>query len=81
MKTGLQTKGMSMLEVFVKYFGAFMALTYVAAGIFLLLKANTFLDMPNYYSVPLGILLTFYGGFRGYRVYKKYFENRYETDN
>ena len=81
MKTGLETKSMSALEVFVKYFGAFMALTYVAAGIFLLLKANTFFNMPDYYSVPLGIVLTFYGAFRGYRVYKKYFENRHENDN
>ena len=81
MKTGLETKGMIALEVFVKYFGAFMALIYVTAGIFLLLKANTFFNMPGYYSVPLGVVLTFYGAFRGYSVHKKYFENRHENDN
>ena len=81
MKTGLETKGMSALEVFVKYFGALMALIYVAAGVFLLLKANTFFNMPDYYSVPLGLVLTLYGAFRGYRIYKKYFDDRHENDN
>jgi len=81
MKTGTQTKGMSALEAFAKYFGAFMALIYMAVGVFLLLNANAYFNMPDYYSVPLGIVLTLYGAFRGYRVYKKYFENRHESDN
>ena len=53
----------------------------VAAGVFLLLKANTFFNMPDYYSVPLGLVLTLYGAFRGYRIYKKYFDDRHENDN
>jgi hypothetical protein len=81
MKSRLETKGMNVLEAFIKYFGASMALIYMAAGIFLLLKADSLFDLPEYYSVPLGIVLTFYGAFRAYHVYKKYFENRHEDDN
>ena len=81
MKTRMETNGMSTLETFVKYFGALMALIYVAAGISLLLKGDTFFNIPYYYSVPLGLILTFYGAFRGSRVYKKYFQTQHENDD
>jgi hypothetical protein len=81
MKTKLETSGMSTLETFVKYFGAVMALIYIAAGTSLLLKGDKFFNMPNYYSVPLGLILTFYGAFRGSRVYKKYFKAHHENDD
>ncbi len=81
MKNRLETNGMSTLETFVKYFGALMALIYVAAGISLLLNGDKFFNLPNYYSIPLGLILTFYGAFRGSRVYKKYFQTQHENDN
>ncbi len=81
MKTRMETNGMSALAVFAKYLAAFMALIYVVAGILLLFKADMFFNMPNWYSVPLGLILTLYGAFRGYRVYKKYFETQHEDDN
>jgi hypothetical protein len=81
MKPRLETNGMSTLETFVKYLGALMALIYVTAGISLLLKGDKVFNMPNYYSVPLGLILTFYGAFRGSRVYKKYFQTQHENDD
>ena len=81
MKPRTETNGAGRLESFVRYFGAIMALIYVVAGIFLLLKANVLFNMPRNYSMPLGIILTLYGMFRSYRVYKKYFETHYEKDN
>ena len=81
MKTKLETNGMSTLETFVKYFEALMAVVYVAAGISLLLKGDKFFNMPFYFSVPLGLILTLYGAFRGSRVYKKYFQTQHENDN
>lgn len=81
MKTRSESDDMNTLGVFIKYFSAFMSLTYIAAGIFLLLKGNTSFSIPGRYSVSLGIILTLYGAFRGYRVYKKYFEAQHESDD
>ena len=81
MKSNINTSAMSLFEIIVKYFGAIMAVIYVAGGLLLLLESGRFFNMPHYYSVPLGTVLTLYGAFRGYRVYKKYFQTSHENDN
>ena len=57
-----------------KYTGMMMALTYVTAGITVLLPAHTFFILPRQYAAPLGLCLILYGVFRGYRLYKKYLQ-------
>ena len=78
----MESKSMNMLDAFVKYLGAFMALIYVAAGLFLLLQSDKFAGtLPPHYFLVLGGMLVVYGAFRGYRVYKKYFEPQHENDD
>jgi hypothetical protein len=56
-----------------KYFEGFMALVYLTIGIAILWKSDELFNMPSSYSLPLGIVMTAYGVYRGYRVYQKYF--------
>lgn len=74
---------MNALDAFVKYLGAFMALIYVAAGLFLLLQSDKYAGgvIPSHYYLILGGMLVVYGAFRGYRVYKKYFQPQHENDD
>jgi hypothetical protein len=81
MKTGSQPQRVSALAAFIKYFAAMMALVYVAAGVVLLLQSNRLFNMPYHYSMTVGSMLIFYGTFRGYRVYRKYFRAQHESDD
>lgn len=66
----------STLEVVMKYLGIFMAFIYVTAGISMLFRSRELFNIPKPYIVPMGIGLTAYGIFRGYRLYLKYFKKR-----
>ncbi|HMG89801.1 MAG TPA: hypothetical protein VK589_07070 [Chryseolinea sp.] len=54
-----------------RYFGIFMAVFYVAAGIAMLLQPPEYLNISKQYLTPLGIILIAYGAFRGYNIFKK----------
>jgi hypothetical protein len=55
-----------------KYLGLIMAVTYVGAGIALLIKDGSSLPIPTKYTIPLGIVLIAYGAYRGYNSFKNY---------
>lgn len=67
---------MTMFDVVMKYVGILMASIYVAAGIMVLLKSGELFNVPRPYITTLGIALTVYGIFRGFRLYQKYFRKR-----
>ena len=67
---------MSTFDVVMKYLGILMAAVYVGAGIMVLARPREIANIPRPYIVPLGIALTAYGIFRGYRLYQKYFTKR-----
>ena len=67
---------MTMFDVVMKYVGILMASIYVAAGIMVLLKSRELFNVPQPYITTLGIALTVYGIFRGFRLYQKYFRKR-----
>jgi hypothetical protein len=53
-----------------QYFGAFMALVYVALGLYLLIAPFLGLVISIPYPYMIGGLLVGYGGLRAYRVFK-----------
>ena len=55
-----------------KYLGLVMAVTYIGAGIALLIKDGSSLPIPAHYTIPLGIVLIVYGAYRGYNSFKNY---------
>ena len=67
---------MTTFDIVMKYVGILMATIYVVAGLTVLLWSREFFNIPKPYVVPLGIALTAYGIFRGYRLYQKYFKKR-----
>ena len=67
---------MTTFEIVMKYMGILMALIYVTTGITVLYRSRELFNIPQPYIVPLGIGLTSYGFFRGYRLYEKYFKKR-----
>lgn len=62
------------LDTFLKYLGILMALTYIAAGLTVLLNGSVILSMPKPFIVPVGTALLAYGVYRSYRLYHKYFK-------
>ncbi|HYG21069.1 MAG TPA: hypothetical protein VD816_19165 [Ohtaekwangia sp.] len=66
---------MSPFEAVVKYLAGAMAVLYIGIGTAILLRAADFFNLPHRYSWMLGLLLIFYGIFRGYKVYQRYFKN------
>jgi uncharacterized protein YhhL (DUF1145 family) len=50
---------------------AFVAVSYTALGIFILV-AGKMLQMPQMYKTLLGVVILLYGIFRMYRFYLKY---------
>jgi hypothetical protein len=62
------------LDVFLKYLGIVMALTYVASGITVLLNGSMVLNIPRPFVLPVGTGLLAYGIFRSYRLYLKHFK-------
>lgn len=60
------------LDTFLKYLGILMALSYVGAGIALLLNGSMVLNIPKPFVLPVGTTLLAYGVFRSYRLYLKY---------
>ncbi len=67
---------MTTFDLVMKYLGILMATVYVAAGMTILLRSNELANIPRPYIIPLGLALTGYGIFRGYRLYQKYFRKR-----
>ncbi len=67
---------MSTFDLVMKYLGILMAAVYVGAGITVLIRSGDLANIPRPYILPLGIALTGYGTFRGYRLYQKYFTKR-----
>ena len=65
---------MTTFDLVMKYLGILMASVYVTAGITVLFRSHELFNIPKPYIVPLGIGLTSYGIFRGYRLYQKYFK-------
>ena len=65
---------MTTFDLVMKYLGILMATVYVTAGITVLFRSHELFNIPKPYIVPLGIGLTTYGIFRGYRLYQKYFK-------
>jgi hypothetical protein len=53
-----------------QYFGAFMALVYVALGLYLLIAPFFGIVISIPYPYMIGGLLIGYGGLRAYRVFK-----------
>lgn len=66
----------STLEIVMKYVGIFMAIIYVTAGVSILFRSRELFSIPKPYIVPLGLGLTAYGVFRGFRLYLRYFKKR-----
>ena len=64
-----------------KYFEFIMALIYLGAGTFLLVSPPQSANFASKYALYIGIVLVIYGLVRGYRVYKKYYGERYESEN
>ena len=64
-----------------KYFEIIMSLLYLFAGVILVAAPRESFNFPSTYTIPLGIVLVVYGLVRAYRVYKKYFSDRYESEN
>jgi hypothetical protein len=58
-----------------------MALIYLGAGILLLVAPPQSANFASKYLVYIGIVLVIYGLVRGYRVYKKYYGESYESEN
>lgn len=56
-----------------KYLGAVMVVLYVATGTAILMDKGNYFNVPDQYALPLGLAMIFYGIFRGYRNYRKYF--------
>ena len=67
---------MTTFDLAMKYLGILMAAVYVGAGITVLIRSRELANIPRPYILPLGIALTAYGIFRGYRLYQKYFTKR-----
>ena len=67
---------MTSFDLVIKYLGILMATLYVAAGMTILFRSNELANIPRPYIIPLGIALTVYGFFRGYRIYQKYSKKR-----
>jgi len=65
---------MTTFDLVMKYLGILMATVYVTAGITVLFRSHELFNIPKPYIVPLGIGLTTYGIFRGYRLYQEYFK-------
>jgi hypothetical protein len=53
-----------------------MACIYIGAGITVLSRSRELFNIPRQYIVPLGIVLTAYGIYRGFLTYQKYFRKR-----
>lgn len=67
---------MTTFDIVMKYLGILMATIYVTAGITILFRPHELFNIPKPYIAPLGLGLTGYGLFRGYRLYQKYFKRR-----
>jgi hypothetical protein len=67
---------MTTFDIVLKYLGILMAAVYVSAGLAVLFRSHELFSIPKPYILPLGIGLTGYGIFRGYRLYQKYFKRR-----
>jgi hypothetical protein len=67
---------------FLRYFNLFMTLVYPAIGIYILLSSPDQIALDKSTKVILGVILIFYGVFRFYRTYNRYFRkdrsSRYE---
>ena len=67
---------LTMFDVVMKYVGMVMACIYIGAGITVLSRSRELFNIPRQYIVPLGIVLTAYGIYRGFLTYQKYFRKR-----
>jgi uncharacterized membrane protein HdeD (DUF308 family) len=54
---------------------AIMALVYVAFGFYFISYPRLFASLPASTNIIIGILLVFYGLFRGFRAYKSFQKN------
>jgi cytochrome c biogenesis protein CcdA len=52
------------------WFGIFMVLFYVGIGILLIIANKTFVMFTSTTTIIVGVILTIYGIWRGYRLYK-----------
>lgn len=64
-----------------KYFELTMSLIYLGAGTLLLVAPPQSANFASKYALYIGIVLVIYGLVRSYRVYKKYYGERYEREN
>ena len=63
-------------QKFLKYFNLFMTLVYPAFGIYILVSSPEQIALDSKTKVILGIILIFYGIFRFFRTYQRYYRNR-----
>ena len=76
MKPESEEHKMTKLDLVIRSFGIVIAIVYVGLGILILWRsAELFPNLPAKYALPAGGLLIVYGLFRGYRVYRKVFNN------
>jgi hypothetical protein len=57
----------------IKYFALAMSMIYVGLGIWFILSADSIGSVPPKQIIILGIIFVFYGFYRVFRIYKKYF--------
>jgi uncharacterized membrane protein HdeD (DUF308 family) len=57
------------------FLNAIMALVYAAFGIYFIIYPRLIASLPPSTNAVIGILLVFYGVFRGYRAYKSHQKN------
>ena len=58
-----------------KGFGIVMVILYIALGITIIFRAVDIGTVPQDYARIFGIMLLFYGAFRGYKLYRRYFSD------
>jgi hypothetical protein len=53
-------------------FGIIMVVLYITLGTTIIFKAAQIPNIPQSYAQIFGVMLIFYGAFRGYKVYRKH---------
>jgi hypothetical protein len=61
------------INVINKGFGIVMVILYIVLGITIIFRAVDIGTIPQDYARAFGVMLLFYGMFRGYKLYRRYY--------
>jgi len=62
------------MEAVMKYMGILMVVVYLVFGVIVLSGPQDVFYLPEPYARIFGVVLILYGAFRGYRIYRHYFQ-------